>query len=330
MPQQNGRCFRPRPYKQLRQLTAATAVVSTLGLVSWTGAAQASASRAAPKAVHASLRDRAMSYLGVFENGSPRHYGPVEEFGKTTGRQPNIVQYYLGWNQFQVGYARTAWKHKAALIVDIDPIHISVGSIVAGRQNSHLESLAKAVRSFAHPVIISFGQEMNGRWYSWGWKHTNPKTFVRAWRHIVQIFQRAGADNVTWLWTINALGPNEGPTHDWWPGAKYVTWVGIDGYLYKRKDTFASEFGRSITAVRKLTHKPIFLAETAVGPAAGQAAKIPSLFAGAKRAHLLGLLWFDVAQRGSMYKRDWRLEGHRAAIAAFRKAARKYLRLVKP
>ena len=42
-----------------------------------------------------------------------------------------------------------------------------------------------------------------------------------------------GAENVTWLWTVNiiekrpAAFPAPGP---WWPGSSYVTWVGIDGY----------------------------------------------------------------------------------------------------
>lgn len=325
-------CLRVARLRRRYPLAGVAAALSALALA-WSGqAAFAQSSVAEPhtvRAVHAKLPGSAMSYLGVSEAGSPKSYKPVEAFGNAAGRQPNLVEDFLGWGSFSASQAQTAWKHHASLLLDVDPLNVSVRSIANGGQNAHLVALAKAVRGFRHPVVISFGHEMNGSWYSWGWKHTSPAVFVRAWRHIVQTFQREGADNVTWLWTVNAVGANEGPIRDWWPGSKYVSWVGIDSYFYTKGSTFASVFDPTIKAVRAVTNKPILVAETAVGQVAGQAAKIPGLFAGARGAHLLGLLWFDLDQHGSLYKQDWRLEGHRAAIAAFKKAAKRYLRLVK-
>ena len=77
-------------------------------------------------------------------------------------------------------------------------------------------------------------------------------TFVAAWRHIVTLFRQPGADNVTWLWTVQKDGPGTGPIASWWPGAQYVTWVGIDGYYYRSSDTFASVFGQTITSCGRL------------------------------------------------------------------------------
>ncbi len=74
---------------------------------------------------------------------------------------------------------------------------------------------------------------MNATWYSWGYHHVPPATFVAAWRHVVTLFRDQGAGNVTWLWTINATLGSTGPIAAWWPGARYVTWVGIDGYYYR-------------------------------------------------------------------------------------------------
>src|SRR5579859_6203034 len=85
-------------------------------------------------------------------------------------------------------------------------------------------------------------------------------------------------------------------------------------------DTFASVFAPTVAAVRKLTRKPVLISETAVGPVAGKAAKIPGLFAGIRRHRLLGLVWFDVRQHHGIYHQDWRLENSAPAIAAFRKA----------
>ena len=144
---------------------------------------------------------------------------------------------------------------------------------------------------------------MNAPWYSWGYGQVPAATFVAAWRHIVTLFRSQGADNVTWLWTIQADEPGTGPIASWWPGAQYVTWVGIDGYYYRSYETFASIFGKTIAQVRAFTGKPVLLSETAAGPEAGQAAKIADLFAGMRQYGALGLVWFDIAQNDGIYHR---------------------------
>ena len=131
---------------------------------------------------------------------------------------------------------------------------------------------------------------------------------MAAWRHIVSLFRGQGADNVTWLWTINQDLSSTGPIASWWPGARYVTWVGIDGYYYRPSSTFATVFGQTIAQVRAFTRKPVLLSETAVGPQAGQPAKIQGLFAGMRQYQTLGLVWFDIAQHQGIYHQDWRIE----------------------
>ena len=116
---------------------------------------------------------------------------------------------------------------------------------------------------------------MNAYWYSWGYGHLPAATFVAAWRHIVTLFRHQGTSNVTWLWTLQADEPGTGPIASWWPGEKYVTWVGIDGYYYRPSETFFSIFGKTIAEVRALTGLPVLLSEVAVGPQAGQAREDP-------------------------------------------------------
>jgi hypothetical protein len=164
------------------------------------------------------------------------------------------------------------------------------------------------VRDFGHPVIIGFGHEMNASWYSWGYGRVPPSTFVAAWQHIVTLFRAEGADNVTWLWTLQADEPGTGPVASWWPGAQYVTWVGIDGYYRYPSDNFASVFGTTIDQVRAFTGKPILLSETAVGPDTGVFLKIQDLFHGMATYKTLGLVWFDKDQHGSSNHQDWRIE----------------------
>jgi len=243
----------------------------------------------------------------------------VTEFVRAAGRQPNLVGYYSGWGEhFATSFARTISSHGAVTILQMDPTDASVPRIASGDYDTYLRIYADTIRNFGHPVVIGFGHEMNATWYSWGYGHVPPRTFVAAWRHIVRLFRGQRADNVTWLWTINADLPSTGPIASWWPGARYVTWVGIDGYYYRRSDTFASVFGRTIAAVRAITRRPVLLSETAVGPGAGQAAKIGDLFAGMRLYQTLGLVWFDIAQHQGVYHQDWRIENSPAAEAAFR------------
>jgi mannan endo-1,4-beta-mannosidase len=262
------------------------------------------------------------SYLGVYESGALNSYRPITNFTGVAGRQPNLVGYYSGWGEaFKTSFAKTAYSHGAATIMQWDPTLASVARIAAGDYDGYLRSFAAAVRVFGHPVVIGFGHEMNAYWYSWGYGHLQATIFVAAWRHIVTLFRRQDANNVTWLWTLQADEPGTGPIASWWPGAKYVNWVGIDGYYYQPSETFFSIFGETITQVRALTGLPILLSEVAVGPTAGQARKIPDLFSGMRTYGTIGLVWFDIGQHQGLYHQDWHIEDSRAAGTAFRRGA---------
>jgi len=273
---------------------------------------------------------RLASYLGVYAAGTPQTYQSVAPFARAAGRHPNIVGYYSGWGQaFATSFAQTVRRHGAVTIVQMDPTYASVPGIAAGRYDSYLRTYARSVRDFGHAVIIGFGHEMNASWYSWGYHHVPPQTFAATWRHIVSLFRNQGATNVTWLWTINQDLSSTGPVASWWPGSRYVTWVGIDGYYYRPSSTFAAVFGTTIAQVRAFTRKPVLLSETGVGPLAGQSKKIRGLFAGMRQYQTLGLVWFDIAQHQGIYHQDWRIEDSRAAARAFRLGASP-LTLVRP
>lgn len=261
------------------------------------------------------------SYIGIYAHGVPSSYRPVKEFISATGIKPRVVVYYSGWAEpFQTQFAMTAANAGAVPLVQVNPTHVNIGAIAAGRYDNYLRTYAEAVRAYKHPVILSFGHEMNGYWYSWGYTHTSPEDFVAAWRHIVTLFRTLGAKNVTWLWTINTIHeknhvPSPGP---WWPGGSYVNWVGVDGYYTSPSAVFSSVFGPTIVYLRMLTRDPILITETSAQPAITQSAKIADLFAGVHLYRLLGFVWFN-----SVNKVDWRLSGPKA-FAALRRGAETY------
>ena len=131
--------------------------------------------------------------VGVYEPGAPGSWSQIAEFTDATGVKPGIVVYYSPWNDpFSTSFAQAAWDHDAYVLVQLEPKGVTLASIAAGGSDAYLRSYADDVVAFGHPVILSFGHEMNGTWYSWGYGHTSPATFVAAWRHIVRLFRDAG------------------------------------------------------------------------------------------------------------------------------------------
>jgi mannan endo-1,4-beta-mannosidase len=267
------------------------------------------------------------SYLGVYASGAPASYAGVTTFADATGARPDVVMYYSGWYMpFPVGFATTVANNGAVPLVQMDPDGISVARIASGQYDAYLSAYAEAVRDYRHPVILSFGHEMNGSWYSWGSTQTSPATFVAAWRHIVTLFRVLGARNVTWLWTVNIVNNTQDgripPPAPWWPGSSFVNWVGIDGYYLEPSWQFAPLFGPTIAKVRALTNDPILIAETGATAAADQPAKIADVFAGIHLYGLLGFVYFDATNYQGL---DFSLSSP-AALAAFRKGASTFTR----
>jgi hypothetical protein len=277
---------------------------------------------------HATLRAQPAAYLGVFTQGAPSvGFDPIADFAQAAGRTPNLAGYFSGWAEpFDTSYADTLHRHGITPLVQIDPTDASISAIASGvYDDDYLRPFADAVRDFRHPVVIGFGQEMNATGYPWGYGRVPAATFIAAWRHLVTLFRQQGARNVTWMWTLQADSTGTGPVKSWWPGASYVTWVGIDGFYYRPSDTFNKVFGSTIDQVRQFTRDPVLLAETAVGPQAGQLPAILNLFAGMSTYKTLGLVWFDVAQHDGIYHQDWQLEGDQPAQESFRLGVREDL-----
>jgi serine/threonine protein kinase len=250
------------------------------------------------------------TYLGVYLPGRPA-YRRVAEFTAAADRKPSLVGYATRLGEpFATSFADTLYRHGEIPLVQIQSTGGSVAAIAAGDYDIYLRLYADSVRDFGHQVVISFGYEMNAPWHSWGYTHTSASAFVAAWQRIVTIFRSEGADNATWLWTVEADRPGTGPIQSWWPGASYVSWIGIDGFYTKPSDTFNSVFASTIDRIETFTDKPTLLSNTAVVPSANQYASILNLFNGIAQHQLLGLVWSD---RG-----DRRLESNPVAERAFR------------
>lgn len=112
---------------------------------------------------------------------------------------------------------------------------IAIPEIVAGVHDAKIKEWAQGIKSINEPIFIRPLNEMNGDWDPWcAWffgKDTD--LYIKAWRHIVDIFREVEADNALFVWNPHDRSfPNFtwNNAHLYYPGDDYVDWVGLTGY----------------------------------------------------------------------------------------------------
>lgn len=106
-------------------------------------------------------------------------------------------------------------------------------AITAGRYDAYIQQWAQDAKAWGHPFFLRFDWEMNGNWqFPWSVQlnGNQPADYVQAWRHVHDIFERVGADNVTWVWCPNISSSVTVPLAAVYPGDSYVDWTCLDGY----------------------------------------------------------------------------------------------------
>jgi mannan endo-1,4-beta-mannosidase len=249
----------------------------------------------------------------------------VATFRRSTGAHLRIIEVYNPFpGPFQSAEAGQIESLHALPLIQLNPRRISMGLLASGAYDSYIRSYARQVKAFGCYVALSFGHEMNGWWYPWGLPWTRPKVYIAAWRHFHAVFTAAGARNVIWSWDPTHQysqykpGKVAYPAKMFYPGNRYVDWIGFDGYIGGGQN-FNDIFRHQLRDIRRLTRKPIYLAETGVGDGSHAARQIANLFAGIWHWHLAGLVWFDLNRKNS-----WSLDNKPTKDAAFRQAIARF------
>jgi hypothetical protein len=243
-------------------------------------------------------------------------------FIRVSGVRPQVLEYYAKFGYGLItGPAMAAEKAGAVPLLQwIPPHHDLLAQIAAGKFDGYLRRFAAQMKAFGCPLMLSFGHEFNGPWWPWGRGRQPASAFAAAWQHMHAVLAAAGVRNVVWVWNPNVVsGPAVASPAPWWPGSGCVDMVALDGYYWGPSDSFASVFARSVSGIRGITRKPVFVAETGAYPGPGMAGRITGLFRGAAQTGLAGVVYFDISG-----DHDWRLENDPAALSAFRAAAEKH------
>jgi mannan endo-1,4-beta-mannosidase len=255
-------------------------------------------------------------FFGLETNGAPDSLNPVLNVAASIGRNPNLLGQYVAWNvPFDAAAAARSLNYGALYYVAWEPFGVTAQAIADGASDAYITRFAKAVRDLGGPVALSFGHEMNGNWYPWGTSQTAAADFVAAWRHIHDLFAKAGTDNVIWVWNPNIINPMpDVQLKPYWPGDTYVDWVGITGYFATTgPHTFNGVYGPTMSEIRQFTTKPFIIAETAVQNGPSMLDCVHSLISGVEdHSDVLGLIWFNYDKNGV----DWTLDGRPVVRAA--------------
>lgn len=233
---------------------------------------------------------------------------------------------FIDWASWDLSSRLTADQPQFSLSAIISNINAK------GTYYTYIKNWATAAAKWGHPFFLRFDWEMNGDWYPWGTAlHTNgntPAEYVTMWRDVHNIFTQVGADNVTWVWSPNELGPDQPRLASLYPGKSYVNWLGMVGYNWGTNpnqheahwQTFAQIFGPTYKALVQLQPtKPIMVTETASDEDGGSKANwitttltktLPDDF-----PRVRALVWFNWNVQGL----HWVIDSSAKAEAAFRK-----------
>jgi len=136
--------------------------------------------------------------------------------------------------------------------------------IANGMFDSYIITWANACKKVDSPIFVRWGHEMNDPYrYPWGPQNNKPESYVNAWRHIHEVFEKEGVTNVLWVWNPSLSYKQ---INTYYPGNEYVDYTGVDvlnfGTVATWSDwySFKQIFGTQYELLAEF-NKPIMLAE---------------------------------------------------------------------
>lgn len=293
-------------------------------------------------------------FLGDDATTPERVRAELDAFTDIAGHRPSLVK---SFHAVDADFSGSGWAgrlvHEVAatgatnyVALDLTwqgrPSGSLLDQVAAGTADDMLRRVARGLAAVDGVVLVEPAWEMNGDWaYAWqgaanGQDETAPARYVRAWRHVVDLFRSAGATNVRWVFapnTGNALtGGSPGPSHwNWWghyyPGDAFVDYMGTHGFNGARAfgtpyHSFADLFfGRDADRViedmaRLHPDKPILIGEMATEEGSDKAGWIRDAYAHMRDdSRIIGAVWFHMDKEA-----DWRVNSDAAALSAYRDA----------
>jgi mannan endo-1,4-beta-mannosidase len=299
---------------------------------------------------------RGSAYWGAYRLGIPDDRRVLPHLTQLAGSTPAIAMYFQVWEGrplFDVEGARWLASQDIVPMLSWEPWTPQYGEtarltqpeyrlarIAGGHFDGFIERYAQKVNEYGGPLFLRPFHEMDGDWYPWaGTVNGNtPEDFVEAWRHVHDLFERAGATNVTWVWSVNHVSTAaQDDVHRYWPGDEYVDWIGISGFNWGSSRTEDLPPGIPDPVQSELVSSWTDF-DTVYGPRYGELARyqkpivlteMSSVETGGDKAawihdavttlledfpEIRAFVWYDRV----LGPRDWRIDSTLASLVAFR------------
>jgi hypothetical protein len=178
------------------------------------------------------------AYFGThFSASLPDRRARLESLEHELGRPFAVDHVYYQWDDvFPTAYDR--WTLRSGRIPFLNwttrrstgpPVKFA--DIISGDLDEVIDERAREVAAFDRPVFLAFAHEPGPLIGDSIETSGSEEEYVEAWRHVVSRFDAAGADNVSWVWTLTAFAFKNGDQDTLYPGDDVVDWVGVDGYV---------------------------------------------------------------------------------------------------
>ncbi len=266
--------------------------------------------------------------VGAFVNGMEN----LESFQKTIQKKLAAVLFYVHWPEpFPLFDVDAIQANGSIPLLTWEPwITHELGTleaIASGSYQDYVRTFLVSAKDWGKPLFLRFAHEMNGNWYPWDGFHNGEaagaEKYKRAWATIYNVREELKAENVKLVWCPNNT---DQPSASWniarayFPGDRYVDWIGVDGYNwgFASWEAFDFVFGKIYRELTALTKKPLMIGEFASAEQGGSKAEwIADAFSRIKNdySRLKLFCWFNINK-----ERDWRIVSSTEAEAAFRQA----------
>jgi hypothetical protein len=213
------------------------------------------------------------SVENLFQDGKKIKYVNWFMYYSESGTSPNEFPGQEVENLLQGGYQPIiTWEAMFSQYSRLDPVQPRLDKIIDGTFDWYIDAFADKIKTYSGNVILRIFHEFEGDWYPWSLTQNgqDPNKYIIAYRHVVDRFRARGANNVKWMWCLNA-DTKPWLRYNWvvtaYPGDDYVDIVATDIYNHPNLGTPAwKSFRFTMTETyyiltKYFGHKPLYVCE---------------------------------------------------------------------
>jgi len=192
-------------------------------------------------------------------------------------------------------------------------IPVEDDAILDGSQDADLKFFAQGAARYSGQIILALNEEVNGNSNIWSGTvlGNTPAKAIAAFQHEESIIKPI-APNIRFAYSVSHRSVPDSAANSltsYYPGDNFVDVVGVSGSNLGT-ETWDQVFGGSLETLSQY-HKPLWILSEAT--VQNKAQFVEETFAGAKKYHIAGFLYFN--QKGG--DGDWLLDT--AALAALKR-----------